>query len=154
TAMVKDIFPGQYFSQTYYQYMGNSSNPANLTNVNGTLFFTANDGVDGIQLWQSDGAAAGTTMINLGNRSASPTDLTNANGTLFFAAYSELWVLNTVPAPSLAVSGFPATTTAGVAGSFTVTAENADGTTNTGYTGTVQFNATDPQATIVDPATG
>jgi hypothetical protein len=52
------------------------------------------------------------------------------------------------------VSGFPATTTAGVTGSFTITAENADGTTNAGYTGTVQFSSTDPHATIVDPATG
>jgi ELWxxDGT repeat protein len=154
TAIVKDIFPGEYFSQTYYQYVPNSSNPANLTNVNGTLFFTANDGVNGIQLWQSDGTAAGTTMVNLGSASPYPTDLTNANGTLFLAAHNQLWALNTVPSPSLAVSGFPASTTAGIAGSFTVTAENADGTTNTGYTGTVQFNTTDRQATIVDPATG
>jgi len=152
TAMVKDIFPGGYYSQTYLQYIANSSNPANLTNVNGTLFFTAT-GVDGT-LWQSDGTAAGTTIINLGSGSALPTDLTNANGTLFFAANNQLWALNTVPTPSLAVSGFPATTTAGVAGSFTVTAQNVDGTTNTGYTGTVQFNSTDRQATIVDPATG
>jgi hypothetical protein len=51
------------------------------------------------------------------------------------------------------VSGFPATTTAGVAGSFTVTARNADGTTNTGYAGTVQFSTGDSKATIIDPAT-
>ena len=40
---------------------------------------------------------------------------------------------------TLDVSGFPTTITAGVAGSFTVTAKNADGTTNTSYRGTVHF---------------
>ena len=34
--------------------------PADLTHVNGTLFFVANDGVHGIELWKSDGTAAGT----------------------------------------------------------------------------------------------
>ncbi len=37
------------------------------------------------------------------------------------------------------VSGFPSPTTAGVAGTFTVAAKNADGTTATGYNGTVTF---------------
>ncbi len=41
------------------------------------------------------------------------------------------------------VSGFPAITTAGIAGSFTVTAKNADGTIDTGYTGTVYFSSSD-----------
>jgi eukaryotic-like serine/threonine-protein kinase len=44
------------------------------------------------------------------------------------------------------VSGFPASTTAGAAGSFTVTVKNANGTTDTGYTGTVHFVSTDAQA--------
>ena len=46
------------------------------------------------------------------------------------------------------MSGFPATITAGVAGSFTVTAKNADGSTNTGYRGTVHFTSSDPQAVL------
>jgi hypothetical protein len=50
----------------------------------------------------------------------------------------------------LVVTGFPSPTTAGVAGTFTVTAQNADGTTNTGYTGTVHFTSTDPQ-TVLPP---
>jgi ELWxxDGT repeat protein len=91
--------------------------------------------------------------INPGSAASYPGSLTNANGTLFFAANDgvhgyELWALNTAPAPSLAVSGFPATTTAGVAGSFTVVAKNADDSTNTGYTGTVHFTSTDPQAVL------
>jgi hypothetical protein len=44
-------------------------------------------------------------------------------------------------ASSFAVSGFPSPITAGTAGSFTVTAKKADGTTATGYTGTVHFTS-------------
>jgi ELWxxDGT repeat protein len=35
----------------------------NLTNLNGKLFFTANDGVNGEQLWESDGTERGTFMV-------------------------------------------------------------------------------------------
>src|SRR5581483_10504994 len=52
------------------------------------------------------------------------------------------------PHPTLAVTGFPPATTAGVAGTITVTAENADGSVNTGYTGTVHFTSSDPQAVL------
>jgi hypothetical protein len=48
----------------------------------------------------------------------------------------------------LAVSGFPATTTAGIAGSFTVTAKNADGATDANYTGTVHFTSSDAKAVL------
>jgi hypothetical protein len=76
------------------------------------------------------------------------------NGTLFFAADDgihgqELWKLVDGPTHgSPNVSGFPATITAGVAGSFTVIAMNADGTTNTSYRGTVNFTSSDPQAVL------
>jgi hypothetical protein len=56
--------------------------------------------------------------------------------------------INAAPSPSFAVTGFPSPTTAGVAGSFTVTALNADGTVNTGYTGTVHFSSSDPHAVL------
>jgi ELWxxDGT repeat protein len=172
TTLVKDIYPGgtwntyTYYSQPYFTpytrsvYIPNSSNPSNLTNVNGTLYFTANDGTHGPELWQSDGTDAGTFMvadINPGSNGSYPNSLTNANGTLFFSADDgvhgdELWMLpsatSTTAAASLAVSGFPASTSAGAPGSFTVTAENADGTTDTGYTGTVYFGSSDGQAAL------
>jgi hypothetical protein len=56
--------------------------------------------------------------------------------------------INLAPSPSFAVAGFPSSTTAGVAHTFTVTAQNANGTVNTGYTGTVHFTSSDPRAVL------
>lgn len=150
-----------------------------MTNVDGMLYFSGYDSVNGTELWQSDGTVAGTKLVQdiypgsvsgvdyygyyyTTPNSSYPGNLTNANGTLFFTSNdgvhgTELWSLppsSSTPAPSLDVSGFPSTITAGTAGGFTVTAKNGDGTTNTGYTGTIQFSSSDPQATIVDPSTG
>jgi hypothetical protein len=56
---------------------------------------------------------------------------------------------STTPQPSsFGVSGFPSATIAGASGAFTVTALNADGTTDTSYTGTVHFTSSDGQAAL------
>src|SRR5439155_258428 len=75
-----------------------ASSPDNLVNVNGTLFFTADDGVHGRELWRSDGTAAGTVMLKdiSSSAGADPTELLNVAGTLFFTATDgtqgrELW---------------------------------------------------------------
>ena len=89
--LVKDIRPGQ-----------SGSDPYNLTNVSGTLFFTANNGVSGKELWKSNGTAAGTVLvkdIRPGSAGSNPYFLTNVNGILFFQANNgvsgaELWKSN------------------------------------------------------------
>ena len=63
--------------------------PTALANVNGTLFFAADDGTHGVELWKSNGTAAGTVLvadINPGSANSAPTALADVNGTLFFAA--------------------------------------------------------------------
>src|SRR5439155_489588 len=57
-------------------------------------------------------------------------------------------VVNPATAASFTVAGFPSPTTAGIAGSFTVTAKDGFGNTATGYTGTVHFTSNDAAATL------
>jgi ELWxxDGT repeat protein len=69
-----------------------------MVDVNGTLFFTADDGAGGIGLWKSDGSEMGTSLVKVIPNvffGVSPL-LTNINGTLFFTANNginghELW---------------------------------------------------------------
>ncbi|HYO69445.1 MAG TPA: ELWxxDGT repeat protein, partial [Archangium sp.] len=56
-------------------------------NMNGTLFFSANDGIHGEELWRSDGTREGTVLVAdlaPGNESSSPSSLTPLNGRLLF----------------------------------------------------------------------
>lgn len=82
--LVKDIKPGK-----------GSSNPGNLTNVNGTLHFSVEDGPLNYELWKSDGTAEGTALIKVigklrgGLAPGGLFSFTNVNGTLFFIA--RLW---------------------------------------------------------------
>lgn len=87
TVMVKDINP-----------LGDSS-PADLINVNGTLFFTAENSSGGIDLWKSDGTASGTVLLRNLSSSRFPTRFSApraVGNTLYFVGYdittgNELW---------------------------------------------------------------
>jgi ELWxxDGT repeat protein len=59
TVLVKDIRAGSISSFTPSYPTPTSW----LTNVGGTLFFVANDGGTGPELWKSDGTAAGTVRV-------------------------------------------------------------------------------------------
>ena len=91
TTLVKDIRPGSNDSL--------AGATSNFLAINGTLFFEANDGTDGFELWKSDGTTAGTVMvmdIHPGASGSTPHFFANVNGTLFFYADdgthgSELW---------------------------------------------------------------
>ena len=78
--MVKDIDSGS-----------GDGNPDHLMAVGNLLYFRANDGINGIELWKSDGSAAGTVMvkdINSGGLSSTPTILGDSSigNTLYFSA--------------------------------------------------------------------
>jgi ELWxxDGT repeat protein len=96
TVMFKDIRPGTSSALPGW------SDPPELVVANGMLFFAANDGVNGAELWVSDGTPSGTLMVeNLASFWAveGPKGLTVAGGLLFFQADSssgrELHALNT-----------------------------------------------------------
>jgi len=62
--------------------------PSELVALNGLVFFTADDGTNGTELWRSDGTAAGTVMVKdiapgL-SESSNPSKLTAMGNTLFF----------------------------------------------------------------------
>ncbi len=67
--------------------------------MNGTLFFWANDGSSGNEIWKSDGTSAGTVLVKdvkPGAAGSVTSALANVNGTLFFVANEgtngyELW---------------------------------------------------------------
>src|SRR6202012_2538917 len=78
------------------------SGPQNLTAVGNELFFTAADGTHGMQLWESDGTAAGTQELTLINTATTrpglnPSALAVAGSKLFFSGTDgshgyQLWV--------------------------------------------------------------
>ena len=54
TVLVEDVDPNNHGPDDH--------GPSSLTNVGGTLFFSADDGTHG-ELWKSDGTRAGTVLV-------------------------------------------------------------------------------------------
>jgi ELWxxDGT repeat protein len=93
TFLVQDINPGPEDSgPSLYSH-------SDALAINGTAYFTADDGTTGEELWKSDGTAAGTTLvkdIRPGLEGSNPLWFANLNGVLYFTADDgtnghELW---------------------------------------------------------------
>lgn len=64
-----------------------------FTEVNGKLYFTANDGIHGSELWTTDGTPEGTKILELtpGPNGTNPINIQNVNGIIYFIAPTGLW---------------------------------------------------------------
>jgi ELWxxDGT repeat protein len=82
--LVKDIWSGPP-----------TSNPTDIVALNGTLYFVADNGIDGRELWRSNGTDPTTLVvkdINPGIVPSNPDSLTIVNNTIFFRTFGQdLW---------------------------------------------------------------
>jgi ELWxxDGT repeat protein len=84
TLMVKDIYSGGLSGLIYPNTF--------LTNCNNGLFFPANDGINGVELWKSDGTMNGTVLvkdISLGAGDSDPAFLVEMDNVLYFSGGKE-----------------------------------------------------------------
>ncbi len=120
---VKDIYSGS----------GNSSNPTNFFEYNGVLYFRANNGTNGVELWKSDGTADGTDLVKDINTTTSaasasnPQNFTAFNNQIYFTASNgttangtELWKTDGTDAGTTQVSDIREGTAASNPQNFTV----------------------------------
>jgi len=110
TQMVRNI-------NNYFRAIERSSDPEELTDVNGTLYFSAIDTNLDRELWKSDGTKAGTVRVRNLNaptpgsaeQSSNPANLTAVGDTLFFNAIAtggnDLWKSDGTFAGTVRVKG-------------------------------------------------
>jgi ELWxxDGT repeat protein len=121
TVLVKDVLPGSDNGVFLYSSEGVAAN--------GIFFFQAGDGVNGRELWKSDGTEAGTVMIvdiNPGKYTSGilkgfpyesiPDQFAEMNGTVYFTASdggnafdTELWKSDGTVAGTMKVKDVPGT---------------------------------------------
>ncbi|MDP2161209.1 MAG: T9SS type A sorting domain-containing protein [Flavobacterium sp.] len=81
TNLLKDINPNNTIVNA-------GGSPSAFTKVGNTIYFTANDGINGREVWKTEGTAASTQMVKdvtPGNASSLPQSLIEFNGFLYFS---------------------------------------------------------------------
>jgi len=115
-----------------------------LTDVNGRLFFIANDSNNlGLELWTSDGTSTGTKLVkDIGvGYSSSPNDLISFKNVLYFTAFTneygrEIWQSNGTAEGTIQLSDInPSTLNGIVSANFCVLGDNLFFTANNGEAG-------------------
>lgn len=97
--LVKDIHPGFDGSLFGLPY---NSNPHGFLVMGGYAYFAADNGINGVELWRTDGTEQGTSLvkdINEGDADSNPGNFAVLNGELYFTADDgvngvELWKTN------------------------------------------------------------
>lgn len=152
TVLVKDIYTGSTVVSGVST--PNSSDPTDLVALGGNVFFAANDGADGVQLWKSDGTASGTMMVtslNAAGGGLDPANITVVNGTLFFTANDgtdgvQVWKSDGTPAGTVMVSNLQPSSGTSSPANLTAVGSELFFTANTGSGGN-QLYKTDGTST-------
>jgi phosphodiesterase/alkaline phosphatase D-like protein len=132
------------FTVTAFDVFGNTA-----TGYSGTVHFTSSDSLASLPADYTFGSADNgvqtfsATLNTGGSQSLTATDTTMASIT-----GSQTGIAVYLPAVSFSVAGFPASTSAGSAGTVTVTALDANGNLAATYGGTVHFSSSDAQASL------
>ena len=103
TSLVKDIYAGNSSSNIFGVILnanGGSFYTYHMTAFNGKLYFRADDGIHGVELWSTDGTTGGTTMVSdmwAGPGAGNPYCITQLGNKLIMSAADslhgfELWV--------------------------------------------------------------
>jgi uncharacterized delta-60 repeat protein len=112
-------------------------------NIDGSLDSTFGSGGIVTTSIESSGKSAGVALQSNGAIVvAGHTSFTGTQNVFAVARY----LGGPTSGPLFSVTGFPSSTTAGVASTITVTAEDACGNLNPGFTGTIHFSSSDLQA--------
>jgi hypothetical protein len=117
------------------------------TGYSGTIHFTSSDPAAILPADTTLTNGIGTFTADLrtpGSQSLMATDTVDSSLTATEGGIT----VNPAPVARFAVTGFPSPTTAGAAGTFTVTALDASGSSVLGYNGTVHFTSSDGQAVL------
>jgi len=93
--LIKDINDGPNSSRELFNTTFGSGSGSEFVEINGRLFFNADDGIHGNELWVTDGTNMGTALfldISSGAKGSFPQNLTKFEGKLYFGAGGDLWL--------------------------------------------------------------
>jgi hypothetical protein len=125
------------------------ANGNTATDYRGTVHFTSSDPQALLPAdYTFTAADNGTHTFTATLRTAGTRTITATDAASSSITGSTTVTVSPAAAAMFLVAGFPSPTTAGSPGSFTVTAKDSYGNTATGYTGTVRFSSSDPQAVL------
>lgn len=122
---------------------------ATASGYTGTIHFTSSDAQAGLPSDYTFSAAdGGVHTFSATLKTAGTQSLTATDGMSGISGVQGSITVQAAAVSRFALTGFATAITAGVAGSLTVTAQDTYGNTISGYTGTIHFTSSDPQAVL------
>ena len=132
-----------------FTVIATNGNGTTATGYTGTVHFTSSDPQAGLPSdYTFTTADAGVHTFGATLKTAGTQSIVATDATAGLTGIEGGILVQAAATSQLAISGFPTSVTAGVAGSLTVTAQDAYGNVATGYAGTIHFGSSDRQALL------